>query len=286
VRFSVGQYTTARRTFEEDVRIYAEAGAQGVGVDLGLKPMDVAEAARMLDAAGLETAFCFGPVNTVVAGERARGPKEPGARVDALCESVRHVVPLRPATVVVGTGPLLDGDPDAGWAHAVEGLQRVARTAADEGLTVALEPLHASLAPGWTFLTDLPTTLRLLDDVGAPNLGLLFDVWHLWDSPDVHALLRENVDRVLAVHVDDWRDPTRGWADRVLPGDGIADVEGFLRILAEGGYDGWLELEIFSDDGLLGASYPDSLWLRDPVELIRDGRERTERLWAAARSAA
>jgi sugar phosphate isomerase/epimerase len=285
MRFSVGQYTTARRTFEEDVRIYAEAGAQGIGIDLGLKPIDIGEGVRLLEEGGLEAGFVFGPVNSLIAGERARGPKEPRARLDALCEGVHLVAPFRPATIVFGTGPLRDGDPDAAWAHVVQGFKRVAREAATEGLTVSLEPLHSTLAPHWTFLTDLATTVRLVEEIDEPNLGFLFDVWHLWDSPDVHELLRANVERVFAVHVDDWRDPTRSWADRVLPGDGVADIEGFLRILAEGGYDGWLELEIFSDDGYLETAFPDSLWLRDPVELIRDGRLRTERLWAQATAA-
>jgi sugar phosphate isomerase/epimerase len=183
---------------------------------------------------------------------------------------------------VVGTGPLRPGDPAAAWSWTVDGLRRVAREAAELGLRVAVEPLHSSLGADWTFLSDLDRTVALLTDIDEPNVGFLFDVWHLWDSRDVHALLREHVDRVFAVHVDDWREPTRSWADRALPGDGIADVRGFLAILREGGYDDWLELEIFSDDGSIETAFPDSLWRWEPVELVRAGRERTERLWAEA----
>jgi sugar phosphate isomerase/epimerase len=70
-----------------------------------------------------------------------------------------------------------------------------------------------------------------------------------------------------------------------MPGDGIADAAGLLRILREGGYDGWLELEIFSDDGLMGQEFEDSLWREDPVDLIRRGRELTLAAWNADRQA-
>ena len=87
------------------------------------------------------------------------------------------------------------------------------------------------------------------------------------------------------MHVDDWRDPTRSWCDRVLPGDGIADTAGLLGVLRDGGYDGWLELEIFSDDGLMETEFPDSLWKLDPTELIRRGRDATLAAWNADRQA-
>ena len=42
-----------------------------------------------------------------------------------------------------------------------------------------------------------------------------------------------------------------------------------LRALNDGGYDGWYELEVMSDDGRNGNQFADSLWEWDPVELIR-----------------
>jgi len=282
MRFSVGQYTTARLPFEQDLAVYREAGAEGIGIDLGLKPLDPVEGPARLRDSGLRATFCFAAVNSVSPGLRAQGPRAPAERIDAMCAGLRELARYDPVCCVYGTGPYLDRDPDEVWSLTVAGFTRLAHEAGELGLTIAVEPLHRTLGPAWSFLTDLPTTLRLLDDVGAPNLGFLFDVWHLWDSPDAHALLAANADRVLAVHVDDWRDPTRSWADRVLPGDGIADVEGFLRILRAAGYDDWLELEIFSDDGFIENAFEDSLWARDPVEMIREARERVERLWAQA----
>jgi sugar phosphate isomerase/epimerase len=282
MRFSVGQYTTPRLSFAEDLAVYREAGAEGIGIDLGLKPLNPVDDLARLRESGLTATACLARVSSIVAGTWSRGPTEPLERIDAACAGVHELAPFEPACCVFSPGPLRPGSPAAAWRWAVDGLRAVAREAASLGLRVAIEPLHPTLAPDWTFLTDLGRTVALMDEIDEANVGFLFDVWHLWDGPDSHELLRENLDRLFAVHIDDWRQETRSWADRVLPGEGIADVVGFLRILREGGYDGWLELEIFSDDGLVETAFPDSLWARDPVELIREARERTARLWAAA----
>ena len=221
--------------------------------------------------------------STVFGGKIDAGPRDPAVRAQAMCDAVREMARFEPLCIVLGTGPFEDVERDR--PIAVEALRRAVRVAAEEGQRVALEPLHPTLGPEWSYLTDLPGTLRLIEDIGEPDVGVLFDVWHLWDGPGVREVLAANVDAIYGVHVDDWRDPTRSWCDRVLPGDGIADAAGLLGILREGGYDGFLELEIFSDDGLMEQAFPDSLWREDPVELIRRGREKTLAAWNADRQA-
>ena len=46
-----------------------------------------------------------------------------------------------------------------------------------------------------------------------------------------------------------------------------------LAALAEIGYDGWYEIEIFSDGGLFGTSYEDSLWRMPALDLVRAARD-------------
>ncbi|MES1248623.1 MAG: TIM barrel protein, partial [Actinomycetota bacterium] len=86
-------------------------------------------------------------------------------------------------------------------------------------------------------------------------------------------------DRFAGVHVNDWREPTRGWADRVLPGEGAADLPAILGALDRAGWDGYYDLEIFSDNGAFGAAYDDSLWDIDPTDLARRARECFIRCW-------
>jgi sugar phosphate isomerase/epimerase len=139
--------------------------------------------------------------------------------------------------------------------------------------------MHSSISADFSFLTTLPDTVRLLDEIDEPNTGILFDIWHLWDTPDLLEHIRRYARRFVGVHLNDRREPTRSWCDRVLPGDGSADLDGILRALADGGFDGWFELEVLSDDGTFGNDFPDSLWHLDPVELIREGREKFLRAW-------
>ena len=79
--------------------------------------------------------------------------------------------------------------------------------------------------------------------------------------------------------MNDWREPTRGWADRVLTGDGVADVPAVLGALEAVGWSGDYDLEIFSDNGTFGSAYPDSLWDVEPRELVRRSRESFLHCW-------
>ena len=83
------------------------------------------------------------------------------------------------------------------------------------------------------------------------------------------------------MHIADWREPTRGWADRVLPGAGVADLPAIVGALDAAGWDGYYDLEIFSDNGTFGNAWPDSLWDVPTEELARRGRAAFERMWEA-----
>jgi sugar phosphate isomerase/epimerase len=98
----------------------------------------------------------------------------------------------------------------------------------------------------------------------------MYDAWHLWNQPLEQ--IERHRDRIVGVHLADWREPTRNTNDRVLPGDGTVDYGPILAALR---WDGFLDLEIFSDPEL-----PDSLWKEDPRELARRGVEALSRVSA------
>jgi sugar phosphate isomerase/epimerase len=278
--FSVGEMTTYRQSFAEDLVVYREAGVDGIGIDASKVQDDERDLKRFKES-GLAASVSFGkPSSILPLPNWGGGPVEPAARIDALCRGIRRMAAFGPTACACVTGPLGDYSADEARDVVVTGLRRAANVAADEGMKLALEPMHSSISDRWSFITTLPEAVSLLDEVGAPNTGIVFDIWHLWDTPDLLPHIRALARRFVMVHVNDWRRPTRSWCDRVLPGDGVADVRGILGALDEGGFEGWFELEIFSDDGSFGSDYADSLWKRDPVELIRSGRERFMRLWA------
>ena len=141
---------------------------------------------------------------------------------------------------------------------------------------MALEPIHSSAGDEFSLVTDLPGAEALLEEAGDDSIGIIFDTWHLWDTPDVLEHARRLAPRFPAVHVNDWRDPTRHWDDRALPGEGVMDLPAILGALEAGGFDGWYDMEIFS-----GEAYPDSLLKLAPEELVRRGREGFLRAWEA-----
>ena len=163
-------------------------------------------------------------------------PAEPEARVDALAQSIRRLAPFDPKVVIFLTG--IPGEQGEGEARAivVEALRQLGSAGRAAGVSVALEPIHRSAKDEFTMVTDLPETEELLVEAGDPSIGILFDTWHLWDTSDVLEHTRRLASRFPAVHVNDWRDPTRNWDDRALPGKGVMDLPAILGALEAGGF--------------------------------------------------
>ena len=291
VRFAVGEATTRSLSFVDDLDAYREGGAQGIGIVVGsaavgingLEERSVAESLARFRDSGLQATFCFPQIQTIQPFSLSPGSDDPATRIAQICDGIRLLAQFDPVCCGCGPGPLAGRERGRAEEEAAAGLKQVARAAADVGVTIAIEPMHASMSDHWSFVTTIPDAINLLRQIDEPNTGMIVDVWHLWDTPDLAKHIHEHVDDIVGVHVNDWREPTRSWCDRVLPGDGVADVPAILGALDRAGYDGWLEVEIFSDDGTYGDDFPDSLWKRDPVELVRSAREKTLAAWTSRR---
>jgi sugar phosphate isomerase/epimerase len=197
-----------------------------------------------------------------------------------MCASIRRFAAFDPVCVMVLPGAPSERGPKADRALAVAGLRTVAACADEVGVRLGLEALRASSG---ALVTTLGEAVDLIDEAGvADTVGLVLDTWHVWDTSDVLGEVERYADRVVGVQVADWRDPTRGWCDRILPGDGVADLPRLFRAIDRAGFDGWYELEIFSDDGTYGNAYPDSLYLLGNAELARRGTEAFRRVWDTA----
>jgi sugar phosphate isomerase/epimerase len=282
-KFSVSEITTFHSTYEEDLACYREAGAEGIGIwEFKLPEGKDAESAARLRDSGLKAITCIPGILSIFPVPFP-GPTDPDERTEGLCAAIRRFAPFEPDTILCLTGH--PGDRDPGEAHEilVGGLRRAARVAADEGLTLGLEPLHRNVYGHWSTIATIPGTIELIDEVGEPNLGLLYDVYHLWDTDDVLEHTRRYASRFApGVHICDWRADTRNDFDRALPGEGIIDLPAIFGALEAGGFDGWFDLEIFSDDGsFTDQAFEDSLWRQDALEVVRRGREGFLRAWEA-----
>jgi sugar phosphate isomerase/epimerase len=283
LKFSLSASTLAKCSLREAAQACRKVGVGGIGFHADrLGGADEEAHSWLVD---LKVTTCAPEIFTILPIPRWPGPDDPAERISLAIKDIRRLAAFHPTCVIVNTGPA--GDYRRGDAHdvAVAGYGQLTRAAAEVGVTVAIETFHPRYRDENTLVTTIPEMVRILDEVGAPNMGMVIDIWHLWDSPGLLAQIREHCDRVVGVQVDDWREPTRSWADRVLPGDGVADIPGIFGALDDGGFDGWFDLEIISDDGTHGFDYPDSLWKLDPVELLRRGRERTLREWNRRRPA-
>jgi sugar phosphate isomerase/epimerase len=274
--FSISQITTLGATFEADLRAYAAAGVDGIGIwEIKLPDGGDDQAHEQLEASGLGRAAAVPAVPSILPLPLMEGPADPHERIEAICASVHRLARFEPSSVVCLTGPGDDRD------TVVEGLRTIGDEAARAGVRIGLEPINRVGGEDWTSISSLQEAAELLDDADRPALGIQFDSWHVWNTPEVVDEIERHAHRFVGVHIADWRDPTRGWADRVLPGDGVADLPALLGTLERAGWNGFYDLEIFSDNGTFGNAWPGSLWDVPEEELACRGKEAFERAWSA-----
>jgi sugar phosphate isomerase/epimerase len=280
MRVSVSQVTTLRASFADDMRTYAAAGLDGVGVwEMKLGDGSDDEAIALFRESGLGSATAVPVVPSILPLPLLPGPDSRRERVDSILRSLHRLAPFSPAAILCFTGP---GD----RAAALDGLRAVVGEAESLGLRIALEPFQREGIEEWSTANTLGDAAAIVEEIGSPALGVQFDLWHQWNTPGLFEEIERYGHLIAGVHVNDWREPTRGWADRVLPGDGIAGVPAILGALERAGWDGLYDIEIFSDNGSFGTAYPDSLWDADPADVVSRGKQQLLECWQDRRVAA
>ena len=259
--YSLSEISTVGASFEDDLRAYAAAGFDGIGIwemKLGDDEVDLAA----LRASGLRATNCVPNVPSILPNTVIEGPDDVEERVESMCGSVRRFAHYEPDSVLCLTGPEGDRDPPEARRLVIDGLQRIAAAAKEAGVQLGLEPIHATERDALTLTTTIPETLDLLDEAGLRDVGIMVDLWHIWDTPEVERHLTENIDRITGVHVADWF--ADGRPERALPGEGIAEIGDLLRVLRDAGWRGAWDVEIFGvpDD-------PASFWALDVDEAAR-----------------
>jgi sugar phosphate isomerase/epimerase len=256
MRLALSEISTVGATFAEDVAAYAAAGFAAIGIWEFKLPPDDAANRDLLAAHGLAVANCVPTVPSILplGIEGMEGPDDPKLRIDSICGSARRLAAFRPECVVCLSGPLGARSPEEARRIVIDGLRRIAAVAAEEGVRVGLEPIHPSEQGTTSFLNSIAEALALLDEAGLDDVGIMADTYNLWDDRDAVGWLRENAGRVTGMHVAGR--PGSG-AGRALPGEAGARERELVAALRAGGWDGSLDVEIFST--------PDGFWAL-PVE--------------------
>jgi sugar phosphate isomerase/epimerase len=93
--------------------------------------------------------------------------------------------------------------------------------------------------PANPFIWNMPDALALAKDCG-PNVGVILDAWHWHHSGSTTAdILAADKSRIVHLHVSDAKPaPPEEVRDnqRLMPGEGIIDLMGFFKSLAQIGY--------------------------------------------------
>lgn len=118
----------------------------------------------------------------------------------------------------------------------VGNLKSAAPLAARAGITLLLEPLNTQTMPGYLH-TDTAHTRRIIDAVGAPNVKLQYDFFHMQIMQGNHVeILAREMD--IIGHVQFSSVPGRH-----EPQHGELNLPYLFGYLDEIGYDGWIGCE-------------------------------------------
>ena len=93
----------------------------------------------------------------------------------AIDEAIAYAAKIGAANIHVMAG---FSEGEVGKATFIANLQYACDCAARHGLTILIEPLNPHDAPGY-FLRTTDQAAEIIKDVGAPNLKLMFDCYHV-----------------------------------------------------------------------------------------------------------
>lgn len=111
-----------------------------------------------------------------------------------------------------------------------------------------LGPLHLRQQEPYEFIWKMPEMLAFARECGS-NVGLLLDVWHWYHAGATTAdIVNAGKDAIVHVHFNDApKLPPAEIRDneRLMPGEGVIDLNSFLMALHEIGYQDALSVEVF-----------------------------------------
>lgn len=153
-------------------------------------------------------------------------------------DSLRVAEQLGSRAVLVTIGPAPEDRPRAEQrAAVVAAFSRATRMARDAGKLVFVEALNSVVDHPGFFLTSTTEALDIADEVGLPNMKVLYDFYHsVMMGEDPRAVLSGRMQRIGHVQVADA-------PGRHEPGTGQIDWQAQMRLLRELGYNGAIGLE-------------------------------------------
>jgi hydroxypyruvate isomerase len=194
-----------------------------------------AELAARLKANGLKQALFNLPPGDWERGERGLAGL-PGREADfeaALAKALKYAEATECRLLHAMPGLRHHG---AEWATYIANLRKAAKMAAGSGVSIIIEPINERDIPGF-FLNTTAVARAAIHEVGEPNIGLQFDLYHRQiQEGDVARSIREF--GPLALHYQIASPPDRG-----EPDDGEMNYRFLFKEIDATGYEGWIGCE-------------------------------------------
>lgn len=245
-RLCVHTLTTKPWNIEECVQNYAAAGIRGITVWRNvLENKNLTEVNKLLKDHGM----------TVVS--LARGGFFPSAdatkRLAAIDDNLRAIeqaAGIGAPVIVLVCGADGRQSLEKSREQIAGGILKILPTAKSAGVKLAIEPLHPMYAGDRSAINSMKQANDMAEMINSDFVGVAVDVYHLWWDDTLHAEINRCAanKHLLAFHVCDWNVPTVDFLnDRGLMGDGCIDVPEIRSWVEEAGFNGYIEVEVFSD---------------------------------------
>lgn len=264
---SICQLAFPNTTFREDVELCLELGLTGISIDERKLDRDDTPTPEEFRESGLKAVICSPAVLTTLPSPRFATPPDLHDRQRSIEEFIRKVAPYEPAGILICPGPAGELSDEEAGKRLADTLLPLAAVARESGTVLSIEPMRAERRDTWSFINSIEEAAGFIDTHGL-DAEITVDTWHVWDSPAVEDQLERYVSEISGIQVADYQHSESVW-DRLLPGQGLANIPRLFSVLAQAGFRGWLDIEIFSE----------SLWKLPPYEFLRQATQATIACW-------
>ena len=242
-RLAIHTMTTKPWDLKTTAEKYAAAGVPAVTIwRQWLEGQKLTEIRRLMDDHGLQvSAHCRGGFFPAIdAADRQ-------VAIDDNLRCIEEAAEIGAPMVVLVCGAVPGQSLFDSRQQIADGLAACIDQAAAANIKLAIEPLHPMYANDRSAINTLAQANDLCDQLASPWVGIAADVYHLWwDDQLEHEIVRAG-DRIVGFHVCDWLTPTNDLLlDRGLMGAGCIDIPKIRGWIERSGFDGWIEVEIFS----------------------------------------
>lgn len=238
--------TTKPWNIEQASKNFSEAGIGGITVWRdALNGRDIKQTGQMLRDSNLEiVSLCRGGFFPQISeSERQKA-------IDDNRKAIDEAEALGAALMVLVCGAQPTQSLSESRKQIRDGIAAVLPHAEAAGVKLAIEPLHPMYADIRSAINTLGQANELAEELNSPWIGIAVDVFHLWWDPNLEQEIKRagHNGNLSAFHICDWKTPMLDLLnDRGLMGEGCINVKEIRGWVEEAGFNGFNEVEIFSD---------------------------------------